>query len=186
MEFDGITTKTGDDGLTGLLGGERVSKDNCLIEAMGAQDELCAWLGLLKAEVKQGQFAQIDVTAELEDIQRELFKIGAELAVAHDSPLRNKIKPLEKTAIERLERYEKTLMGHIELPRDFIIPGSSVLSAKTDITRSVARRLECSAVRVRGEYPARLRSEIVIPYLNRLSDYLFALARFFEQNAEQE
>ncbi len=163
-----IYTKTGDAGETSLFGGRRVAKDALRIEAYGAVDELNAFLGLAVRHCTSS-----DITSRLLRVQRELFLVGADLA----TPLE-----VKSAAITRLDaELARRLEGEIDeweaiLPplTRFILPGGSQPGAELHIARTVCRRAERRAVSLARAEPI---NEAVILYLNRLSDWLFVLAR---------
>jgi ATP:cob(I)alamin adenosyltransferase len=162
-----VTTGSGDKGDTGLWSGERVSKASARVESYGAVDELNAFIGEAKHHVLT------DLVREaLQAVQRDLFKVAGQLATigkTYDDPLGEEDAARLRFLTNQIEE-ELDLKG-------FVIPGSTSSSAKLDICRTVARRAERRAVRLKKEeeVPAP-----VIVYLNRLSDLLFVLARYEE------
>lgn len=160
-----IYTRQGDRGETGLRGGARVRKDDVRIEALGALDELNAFLGWAGA-------AWPEAPAWLRRVQHCLFDIGAELAApAGTAPEEQRIGAAEvaelEAAIDELER-------ELEPLRRFILPGGSEPAARLHVARTVCRRAERCVVRLGGTAPVRPE---VLQYLNRLSDLLFVAAR---------
>jgi cob(I)alamin adenosyltransferase len=167
-----IYTRTGDDGTTGLLFGGRVSKADLATEAYGTTDEAVAALGLARALA-----ADAETRAELLDLQRELFVVGADLAA--NPKQRARLEPgtslVTAEMVARLEeRIDELVAGH-PLPETFVVPGASPVSAALDLARSVVRRAERRVVALR-QSGAQLNPE-ALRYLNRLSDLLFVLAR---------
>ena len=163
-----IYTKTGDAGQTSLFGGDRVSKDNLRIEAYGTVDELNAFLGLAVHHC-----ISPDLTARLERVQGELFQVGADLATPAQAKT-SYITRLDATPIQRLEKEMDEWETLLPPLTQFILPGGSQAGAVLHIARTVCRRAERRAVALSQ------REEInphVIIYLNRLSDWLFMLAR---------
>lgn len=158
-----ITTKTGDGGKTDLLGGVRVSKSDIRVECCGAADELCAALGLAKSLC-----GQEDIRREIETIQRDLLTLGAELAGGDPS------RGLGEDAVVRLEE----ITDRAGAWQGFVLPGADPISAALHLARAVARRLEREMVRA-GEVGHPCRS-LVLSYVNRLSDALYALAQSLE------
>ena len=152
-----------DDGFTFLPGGVRVSKADARLDALGALDELDAALGLLKVAL-----AGKPAAARIEALQRDLLKIGGELATGQPA--------LEAAAVAALDA--ETARRNAALPplREFVLAGANEASARAHAARAVCRRAEREVVRLREAHP-----EIVFPpalaYLNRLSALLFALAR---------
>ncbi len=169
-----IYTKTGDGGETGLFGGGRVPKDDRRVQAYGAVDELNAAIGLALALEPRTYCREL-----LEQVQRDLFTIGAELATPDpmklDKALRDRppLGPEQVTALEQaIDRYEA------EVPplKQFVLPGGAPKAAALHLARTVCRRAERAVVRLYREHKTGGLSS-VIPYLNRLSDLLFVLAR---------
>ncbi len=174
-----IYTQTGDRGKTSLFSGERVAKSHIRVEAYGDVDELNATIGTLIAEMANETHGE--VVKELLRVQSDLFHVGALLATAPDSPSMAdlegigsaKIAGLED-AIDRMTDITGPLVG-------FILPGGSRTAAWSHIARTVCRRSERHVIGMldeigNGTIPDVYQSVVV--YLNRLSDYLFALARF--------
>lgn len=163
-----IYTKTGDDGTTGLFGGRRVSKDDLRIDTYGTVDELNALLGIARA---QGPVADLDTL--LQRLQEELFILGADLATPLDEKNLSipRIDAAKTAELEQLiDREEKAL----EPLRFFILPGGHPCAAHLHHARTVCRRAERLAVRLASREPL---NPAIVPYLNRLSDLLFVLAR---------
>lgn len=175
IEFNKVTTRGGDRGESGLYNGERRSKHDMLFEALGDVDELTASLGVVRAEL--GELHAADTIFEAQQV---LFKIGAQVATPHGDPLYKKIRKVEPSDIETLELHLKRLLDRTEIGRQFITPGEQRRSAFIDVARTVCRRAERSIVRcVRERHMSNLAESQ--NYLNRLSDYLFVLARASEQ-----
>ena len=163
-----IYTKTGDHGETGLFGGGRVPKDALRIEAYGTVDELNAFLGLAVHHCISS-----DLTARLERVQGELFQLGADLATPMEAKT-DYITRLDEAPIQRLEAEIDEWETLLPPLTSFILPGGSEPGAVLHIARTVCRRAE-------RRVAALSRTESVNPqvlvYLNRLSDWLFVLAR---------
>jgi len=164
-----IYTKTGDDGTTGLFGGERVAKDSLRIEAYGTVDELNAVLGTALACAMPEELRE-----ELLAISADLFTLGADLATPLEPPSQYHIPRIVREHIDELER---SIDRHDELLaplKVFILPGGSPAAAALHHARTVCRRAERHVV-------ALAKAEDVGPfavkYVNRLSDYLFTVAR---------
>jgi cob(I)alamin adenosyltransferase len=183
-----VATRRGDDGTTGLLfGGERVFKDDPRPEAYGAIDEAVAALGLARAECsskgQDGSLARtIDRLPELIlRLQRELFVAGAELATTPEAVDRGKPGQTLVTAemVEGLDAILAETEAAIELPREFVVPGETRLSAALEMARTLVRRAERRAVALRRA--DHREGSFVVPYLNRLADLLWILARAAEQ-----
>lgn len=157
-----ITTRTGDNGTTGLADGTRLSKSAPRVQALGDVDELNSQLGLLLCEPLPDAVREL-----LIDVQHELFNLGGELAMP-TAPL------LTDQAVAQLDRALEQHNAALPPLREFILPGGTRSAALAHIARTVARRAERSVVAL-GEVET-LRSSLVL-YLNRLSDLLFVLAR---------
>lgn len=164
-----IYTKTGDDGHTGLFGGERVLKDDQRVEAYGSVDETNASLGVARAAGLSP-----DVDATLERIQAQLFVLGAELATPADHRSRLRLPLLDGADVTALEHDIDRLEAGLPPLTSFVLPAGTAAASALHHARTVCRRAERRVVAIQG--PAGLRSEIVI-YLNRLSDLLFVMAR---------
>jgi cob(I)alamin adenosyltransferase len=168
-----IYTKTGDGGTTGLLYGGRVRKDSPAIEINGAVDEAQAVIGVARANAERDS----DLDAWLVDIERDLWVLMAEIATAPSN--RRKLVPgvslVTPQMVGKLEHRIDDLVGRFELPREFVVPGQAYLPALLDHARTVVRRAERMAVSgASGE------ESLVVPYLNRLSDLLWTMARWQE------
>jgi len=164
-----IYTKTGDEGETGLLAGQRVAKDHPRVEAYGTVDELNAMLGLARA----AGLSQ-EVEAVIQRIQNELFNLGSQLAACDPAvlpiPL---IAERNVTALEHdIDRFEQSLTPLSV----FILPAGDLAAASLHVARTVCRRAERRVVTLAAT-PGERVSEIVIRYLNRLGDLLFVAAR---------
>ena len=172
-----IYTKKGDKGSTRLLYGDTVSKDNLAPEAYGSVDELVASLGIIRAEKDLPSLTQGIIL----QIQRELFIVGAELATSKEN--RGKLESgktlVEDSMIKNLEAKIDTLEEKNGIPEFFVVPGENPISAKIDWSRVVSRRAERKCVTWQNAY--EIKDSKVIMYLNRLSDYLWMLARDFEK-----
>lgn len=168
-----IYTKTGDAGQTGLLGGVRVSKDALRVEVYGTVDELNAVLGQTRAVAVPQAIDEVLAT-----IQHRLFTLGAELAIASGKKAggdRDQ-EQVDQHDVETLEaaidRFEETL----EPLREFVLPGGTPAAAQLHVARSVCRRAERRLITL-AKQPNETVRDLLIVYLNRLSDLLFVLAR---------
>ena len=169
-----LYTGTGDSGMTSLVGGERVSKDSLRLEAYGTVDEFSSHLGLLRALPD----TPADIRDILGKIQNDLFVIGAYLATpaGKEAPL----KGIDPSFLEKeIDRIDSLL----EPMRCFILPGGTQAASQTHIARTVCRRAERRIITLAGAEPV---DTLVIKYFNRLSDLLFALARYFNRLAGVE
>ena len=165
-----IYTKTGDTGMTGLGGGQRVPKDSRRVETYGTVDELNSQLGLALALGLCDRLA-----AELPSIQNELFDLGSDLATPAVSQARHPVPTVEPRHIEHLEALIDELNDVVGPLANFLLPGGSVGAAALHVARTVCRRAERQATALAREEPI---GPTVLPYLNRLSDALFVMARY--------
>ena len=167
-----LYTRRGDLGETDLLG-ERVVKDDPRIDLIGELDETTSFLGLARSLIEDQRLAEIVL-----GVQRDLYKVMADLAFVSDVR-----PPGYETSIEwvtNIERLTDELTAEITLPREFVVPGKSQVSATLDVARCVVRRAERQAVFL---YRAgTVRNEHIVGYLNRLSSLLFILARHVESD----
>jgi len=183
-----VVTGRGDDGTTGLLyGGDRVTKDDPRTEAYGTIDEAVASLGLARAELgAMDQHGALPAgLAGLADvllrIQRELFVVAAEMATTPEAwdrlePARTKVSP---EMVAGLDETVRGVEAHIVMPREFVVPGETRTSAALELARTTVRRAERRAVTLARA--GSLPDGHVLPYLNRLADLLWILARTAEQ-----
>jgi len=162
-----IYTKTGDKGNTGLYGGSRVSKNHIRIESYGTIDELNSWLGLVRDQNIETHFQSIII-----DIQKNLFIIGSILATPEEK--KAKMLSLPESSIAVLEQEIDTMNDALPTMTHFILPGGHTTVSYCHIARTVCRRAERKVVEL---YETEPFDELVLQYLNRLSDYLFVLAR---------
>lgn len=166
-----IYTKTGDLGKTTLIGGTKVAKSNIRIEAYGTIDELNSFIGLTADQLTHEHSKKI-----LKEIQDRLFTIGSSLACDPDKEPLLKIPDLEETDIELLEREIDQMNDELTPMRSFILPGGHTAISTAHVTRCVCRRAERLCVNMQEH--ELFVEPLVIKYLNRLSDYLFVLARY--------
>jgi cob(I)alamin adenosyltransferase len=167
-----IYTKTGDDGTTGLLYGGRVSKDSPIMEINGTVDEAQAVMGTARAEAAPD--SELDKLLTL--LERDLYVLMAE--VATDPTKRSRLKPgttmVTPEMVTVLEERIDDLIARIEMPSEFVVPGANRASAALDLARTVVRRAERLVV------ATPIEDSLVGQYLNRLSDLLWAMARWAE------
>jgi cob(I)alamin adenosyltransferase len=179
-----IYTKTGDQGITALFGGTRVPKDHARIESYGTVDELNSHIGLIRDQDIHPDFKTI-----LIEIQDRLFTVGAILATPPEKELLKNGEPRLKklgiidTDIEFLENKIDAMEETLPAMTHFILPGGHTTVSYCHIARCVCRRAERLAVHLGHNEPV---PEIVIHYLNRLSDFLFVLARKLSQDLNAE
>jgi cob(I)alamin adenosyltransferase len=167
-----IVTRTGDGGTTGLADGSRVGKDTLRIAALGDVDELNSMLGLLLAESLPA-----DIADELVDIQHDLFDCGGEMAIPG-------YVAVTEAQVERLDDRLEVHNALLSPLKEFILPGGHRSAAQTHLARTICRRAERSVVALaRAEAETRPVNPLTLQYLNRLSDYLFILARTLNRRA---
>src|SRR5215831_17322025 len=171
-----VYTRTGDDGTTGLLFGGGVGKDTLGPGAYGAVDEAVSALGLARAEAERGS----ELDQLLVRLQRELFVVGAELATAPEN--RAKLEPgvtlVTADMVQALEPIIDDVTSRYDPPQEFVLPGENRVAAALDVARTVVRRAERESVAAANA--DWLPDSLVVPYLNRLADLVFTLARWQE------
>lgn len=165
-----IYTKTGDDGSTGLGGGQRVPKDSLRIEAYGTVDELNSAVGVA---ITSG--VAVELREPLKAIQNELFHLGSDLCFLEEDKAATAVPRIESRHVEALERLMDSLSERLGPLENFIMPGGTETAARLHVARCVCRRAERACV---GLARAEGIGAHVVMYLNRLSDALFVMARF--------
>ena len=164
-----IYTKTGDDGTTGLIGGERVKKSDLRIETSGTVDELNSHLGLLNALMDDPQDK-----AFVEGIQSNLFVIGSHLASVDGHPEYTERYSLRIDVVKELEIEIDNIVAVITKQTTFLLPGGCVPAAQAHVCRTVCRRAERRMIQL--QETQKIQADMLL-YMNRLSDYLYVLAR---------
>lgn len=172
-----IYTRTGDAGDTGLFGGGRVDKDDPRVEAYGEIDELNAVLGMARAVEMMPRIDEV-----LVPIQRDLFSLGALLATPDREKMRQQLEKarIDDSRIAELERHIDEGESELEPLKAFILPGGTPKAAALHVARTVCRRAERRVVSLKREVEL---PQLVVIYLNRLSDLLFVLARVANRRA---
>ncbi|MBA3435452.1 MAG: cob(I)yrinic acid a,c-diamide adenosyltransferase [Chloroflexi bacterium] len=186
-----VATGRGDDGSTGLLFGGRVQKDDPRTEAYGTTDEAVAALGMARAEIGELRSAgslpaELDALADLLlRLQRELFVVGAELAANPDAwpKLQDGTTMVDEAMLAGIETELAAYEARIEMPREFVVPGASRLSAALELSRTILRRAERRAVSLQRD--GLIAGAWLVPYLNRQADLVWVLARAAEQAQER-
>jgi cob(I)alamin adenosyltransferase len=165
-----IYTKTGDDGSTGLGGGQRVPKDSARIDAYGTVDELNSCIGVALA-------AGLDavLVGMLKPIQNDLFHLGSDLCVLEEDKKRFKIPQIEPRHIDKLEAHIDLLQESLKPLENFILPGGTMGASQLHVCRCVCRRAERDILRLQRKETTGTE---VLKYVNRLSDLLFVMARY--------
>ena len=182
-----IYTGTGDTGETGLYGGERVGKDDARVEAYGTVDEAIAALGMarawLGAKKNRGTLPAgiAGLGALILRFQRELFVVGAELATNPDAwdRLEDDRTRVSRAMVEGVEETLVELERTVEMPTEFVVPGETPTSAALELARTILRRAERRAVALRRD--GLVPGDNLVPYLNRLADLVWVLARAAER-----
>ena len=169
-----IYTKTGDKGKTSLIGGTKVPKNDIRIETYGTVDELNSWIGLLNDQLNDEE-----LKGELKEIQDRLFTVGSSLATDAEKEPKMKLPDLHQADISFLEKQIDLMTARLPEMKSFILPGGHPTVSSIHIARCVCRRAERLAVNMQQN--ELFIDEKVIQYLNRLSDYLFTLARYAGQ-----
>lgn len=175
-----IYTKTGDLGKTSLLGGTKVPKSHIRIDAYGTVDELNSQIGLTMDQLTDPSLKML-----LKEIQDRLFTIGSSLACDPEKEPALKIPDLKESDISLLEKEIDRMNEVLPVMKSFIMPGGHIVVSQAHVTRCVCRRAEriCVLMQETGQFV----DPLVIKYLNRLSDFLFVLARFagYQLNVEE-
>lgn len=170
-----LYTRSGDDGSTGLFGGDRVGKDHPRVEAYGDVDELNACLGLAAAEIDRLARPELKRPRHiLAALQSRLFDLGADLATPEQSKHEAKVNRISSQHVQEAERWIDEIDSRNHPMRQFILPGGSELAARLHMARTVCRRVERAMVRLARSEPV---NDSALIYVNRVSDLLFALAR---------
>ncbi len=167
----------GDDGTTGLLGGGRAPKDDLRIESYGTVDEASSAIGLARALTADGRVREI-----AERLQRDLYRLGAELAT--NPNVAGRFATMTKADVTALDALLVELEAEVTMPDGFILPGATPASGALDLARTIVRRAERRCVTLLRE--GGLRNQEVRRYLNRLSLLLFVLGRYEEAGAGQQ
>lgn len=165
-----IYTKTGDHGTTSLVGGSRVNKDDTRVEAYGTVDELNSHIGLLAELFREREKGYYD---ELKSVQNNLFTLQTLLAT-EDSTIYARLPQLDEEEVEILERQIDTISDQLPKLHNFVIAGGNVTGAQCHVARTVCRRAERCVVSLARQTHV---DDVLLRYLNRLSDYFFVLAR---------
>ena len=164
-----IYTRTGDQGETGLFGGARVPKDDIRVESYGTVDEANAAIGVALSTGKSPGIRRV-----LEDVQADLFTLGAELASTPDKTVNTGVDLLDDADIERFEHEIDALERDLPELKSFVLPGGSPQAARLHLARTTCRRAERGVVALAAHEAVRPE---ILRYLNRLSDLLFVMAR---------
>lgn len=176
-----IYTRSGDHGQTSLVTGDRVSKSDLRLEAYGTVDELNSGIGVLVSlvqESKLGLDVQKNIISCLAHIQNQLFNVGSQLS-CNDKKISEKLPDIQQSHIDFLEKEMDRMQLILPELKNFILPGGCLASAQAHVVRTVCRRAERVSCQLAEQHEF---SHLIIPYLNRLNDYFFVLARFLNSN----
>ena len=165
-----VYTRTGDDGTTGLGGGQRVRKDSSRIAAYGAVDELNSVIGVALTSDLEPRTA-----TELSRIQNELFHLGSDLCILEEDKKTLSVPVIEQRHVDGLEALMDALSEELPPLENFVLPGGTTGAANLHVPRSVCRRAERDLVSLAAEEAV---GHLTVEYLNRLSDALFVMARY--------
>ncbi len=165
-----IYTRKGDDGTTGLGGGQRVAKESLRVAAYGTVDELNSQLGVALASGVCNR-----LVAELPVIQNELFHLGSDLCFLEADKQKYQLPQIESRHVQKLEQLIDELTAVVGPLENFILPGGSLAAAHLHVARTVCRRAEREVITLSRQEAV---GSFVVAYLNRLSDALFVMARF--------
>ncbi len=175
LALNRIYTKTGDQGETGLVGGQRVSKDAQRIEVFGTVDELNSFVGLVRISASDHKLVELEVI--FERLQHELFNLGSVLATMPQD-LHPKQPRITKETIDQLEREIDHYNGNLSPLRSFVLPGGTRICAELHVCRTICRRAERALVTLSHNEEIPLEAML---YLNRLSDAMFVWSRWVNQ-----
>ena len=173
MVLMGIYTKTGDKGKTSLFDSKRVTKDDIRVESYGTVDELGTFLGLAK------NYVDDELRDRIYTIQNKLFTVATNLATEDQSKVAHRMKEED---IKYLEDTIDEFMGRLNNPTGFIVPGSNISSAYLHVARTVCRRAERRIISLTGIAEV---DPLVVKYVNRLSDAIYAMARYSEEEQRE-
>jgi len=168
-----LSTGNGDEGFSSLKDGEKIRKDSDVFEALGTLDKLSSYIGLVKATLKDQE-----IIKQLTYIQGILYKIGSSIA----DPIgfiKSGLKVLIPAKLKKIEKFESKILEKIRIANVIVIPGKNQISAHVDIARTICREFERKLVKFIYENK-RESLKVFIPLVNRLGDYLYALARYTE------
>lgn len=176
-----VTTKKGDSGATRTLSGDIVSKSDLVLDCTGYLDALRAQLARLRLMLLRENAIDYDEHAEfLFWLLHVLFLVGTEVNDPEAKHPEYRVDTVQPKHLERLEAEQARLEGRLELPKAFIVSAANPAAAESDLCATVCRTLERNVVRLREATPD-FDARQILPFLNRLSDYLFVLARHLEQ-----
>ena len=169
-----IYTRTGDKGETSLANGERISKADARIEAYGTVDELNSWIGLLRAGIKEADCYADSVQRELAWIQNKLFNLGAALSLAPG-------EWIKAEDVQQVEAWIDAMQAEVPKQHAFVLPSGNETMTRCHVCRTICRRAERRMIALGCE-------DVAMQLMNRISDYLFVLARYvgYRMNVPEE
>lgn len=170
MRITKVYTRKGDDGTTGLGGGQRVPKDSLRVQAYGTVDELNSAIGVAVAHGLAERLEEV-----LAEIQNELFHLGSDLCFYEEDKLKYKVPQIEQRHVDSLEQLIDEMTDVVGPLENFILPGGTVGAANLHLARTICRRAERDCLSLSRK--ERI-GPYTLPYLNRLSDALFVMARY--------
>ena len=176
-----IYTRTGDKGETFLVGGLKVAKHSLRPDAFGEVDELNSIIGIVRTYISKDE--QSELNDILEKIQNELFDLGADLATPENSKNSDKILRITSSQVKRLENEIDKFNKDLNELKSFVLPGGSKLSSWLHLARTATRRAERKITKLASE--EGINNEVII-YINRLSDLLFVMARYCNDNGKAD
>ncbi len=165
-----VYTRTGDDSTTGLGGGQRVDKESARVGAYGTVDELSSLIGVALATG-----VDKELQPSLQRVQNDLFHLGSDLCILEEDKAKFAVPQMEQRHVDGLEQLMDELSKRLEPLANFILPGGNLAAAQLHIARAVCRRAERDVITLSRDEPV---GSFVVPYLNRLSDALFVMARY--------
>jgi cob(I)alamin adenosyltransferase len=174
VKLNKIYTRTGDDGSTGLGNGSRILKNSERVSAYGTVDELNSFIGLARSHIENNQLNNIDQTLAL--IQNDLFDLGADLCIPDSDKSDGSLKIIS-SYVNNLEKQIDLLNKNLSPLKSFILPGGTKISAYLHVARTIARRCERKMIEL-NQIEGESVSKEAIQYINRLSDFLFVVARY--------
>lgn len=180
-----VTTKVGDNGTTRLISGDIVSKDNIIVECTGQLDNARAQIALIQTMIETksvgNNFKYSNEIFTLKCIIHMLFLIGTEINDPYNKHPEYRVRLLDDTHLDFLERKQAAIEKELVLPKSFIYKGSTLLSCHIDVAATHVRNLERCLVKLKNEIP-EFECKYIMKFINRLSDYLYVLSRWFEDN----
>ena len=171
-----IYTKTGDKGTTSLANGERVNKSDARLEAYGTVDELNSWIGLLRAALRNNELPAVD--HQLQWVQNKLFNLGAALSCAPG-------EWVTETDVRQLEQWIDAMQAEVPKQHAFVLPAGGETACRCQVCRTVCRRAERRMLAIEEDGKKQV-GDVAFQFVNRLSDYLFVLARFVGSKSDEK